>query len=50
MFFSLQWGGTSPGNLRFVSCDADINVSSTRISKEALYKHLAGEALVKNTN
>ena len=39
LHFSLQWGRTSPGNLRIVSCDEDINVSSTRISKEPLYKN-----------
>ena len=35
-------GSTSPGNLRIASSGADIY--ATRLSKEPLFKHLAGEA------
>ena len=34
-------------NLRIASCGADIYASSTRVSKEPLFKHLTGDALVK---
>ena len=40
-------GSTSPGNLRIASSGADIYASSTRLFKEPIFKHLAGQALVK---